>query len=239
MKKPTRVKKAEPVEPVNEWDIEGKKSVRRVVTKNHTTDEVAKEAGFLPAENCLCIKEAMKNGTIDLGTKLFLFDDKQSVLDKAKAECNRLGFFKVETFKGDALDSIDFLLDANNFKPDFVFLDLCGQYSQRISEVLNRLAKLCPVALTIMPYYRHPKLVEEFVKATAQRTPAARRLLNNEDRERKYGFEGEKPTEGVVDTSAEIVSSIMTTLPRGKRVKLASTYRGKKRQMLTVAVGAG
>lgn len=227
MKKVTRVE--------TKWDIDGKQSIRRVVTKNHRTNEVAKEAGFLPAEHCLCIKEALKNGTIDQGTKLFLFDRSEKVLVTAKKECHRLGFLKVEIFKGDALDSIEFLLDVKNFHPDFVFLDLCGQYSQRIQQVMNRLLKLCPVSLTVMPYFRHPKLVHDFINKTAGCNEIASKVLNNENRERKYGFEGEQPTEGVKDTAVNILSSIMSTT--NKRVKVASVYRGMKRQMMSVAVG--
>jgi hypothetical protein len=217
------------------WDIDGKQSIRRAVTKNYRTNEVAKEAGFLPAEHCLCIKEAMKNGTIDQGTKLFLFDRSEKVLLKAKAECYRLGFLKVEIFKGDALDSIEFLLDAKNFHPDFVFLDLCGQYSAKIQQVMSRLLKLCPVSLTVMPYFRHPKLVSGFIDKTDRCNRIATKVLNNKERERKYGFEGEEPTEGVKDTAISILSSIMSTTP--KRVKVASVYRGMKRQMMSVAIG--
>ena len=102
---------------------------------------------------------------------------------------------------------------------------------------MNRLLKLCPVSVTVMPYVRHPKLVQDFIDATAQNLSVAGRVLNNADRERKYGFEGEQPTEGVMGPATKILSSIMCTAPIGKRVKIASVYRGNKRQMMSVAVG--
>jgi len=219
------------------WNIEGKEDIRRAQTKNYKTDKVAKQAGFLPASDCLCLIEAVKNGTIDQTTELFLFDDNQEILDTATAKAKSLGFLKITSCYGDALDNINHLMNMRVFLPDFVFLDLCGEYNKKIAITIRRLLRRCPVSLTVRPYNRKDtKSRDNFIiPSGVEYMNVAGKVLNDPARKNKYNYEGIVPAELTQLRSQQILASIMST--SGGRCYFATNYQGKQRPMLAVALG--
>lgn len=219
------------------WEIDGKEDIRRAQTKNYATDKVAKQAGFLPASDCLCLIEAIKNGTIDQTTELFLFDKRQPMLDAATAKAKALGFLQVRPSYGDALHNINELMNQKMFLPDFVFLDLCGEYNRKIAYTTKRLLRRCPVALTLRPYIRRSvKERDEFIIPSGiKKMDIARHLLNNETHKKKYGYEGSIPPEKTLIGSQQIVASVVAETGKN-RCYFATNYPGKERPMLALSL---
>lgn len=219
------------------WDIEGKEDIRRAQTKNYKTNKVAKQAGFLPASDCLCLIEAVKNGTIDETTELFLFDNNQEILNIATSKAKSLGFLKVTSCYGDALDNINHLMNMRIFLPDFVFLDLCGEYNKKVAITVKRLLRRCPVSLTVRPYNRKDISSRDnfIIPSGKDHMRIAEKVLNDPARRDKYNYDGIIPAELTQLRSQQILASIMST--SGGRCYFATNYQGKQKPMLAVALG--
>jgi hypothetical protein len=219
------------------WTIEGKEDIRRAQTKNYASDKVAKQAGFLPASDCFCLIEAAKNGTIDETTHLFLFDNNLDILNAGVTKARSLGFLKITACYGDALDNINHLMNMKVFLPDFVFLDLCGEYNRKVAITTKRLLRRCPVALTLRPYNRKDTESRDnfIIPSGINHMDVAGKILNDPAHKEKYGYEGSLPPETTQFRSQQIVASILAETGR-KRCYFATNYPGKQRPMLGLSL---
>lgn len=216
----------------NRWKCDTKAPIRTAMTKNHNSDVAAKNAIFLPAEECLCVFEAERQGTIDKDTVLWTFDKSKETLAKSTAILEARGY-KVMPAYGDALENINSFVRAGILKPDFCFLDLCGQYTPKVKETVKLLTKHCPVSLTIMSWDRHPELFGEFIASTAKKKDKAAKVLNNLRRKKRYGFVAEAPPSRTEEVSTLILASLWTQI--GNEINFATNYRGLKKWMFAIS----
>lgn len=121
----------------------------------------------MPAEECLCIKEALKQGTIDLDTHILAIDRDYKVCNKIREELTKLGFNHLDVYNGKLENSGSWLEYKGKGKIDYAFFDCCGECREDILDALilnNTLFKKgAYIAFTFQAFTRHSH-TKEFLR---------------------------------------------------------------------------
>jgi hypothetical protein len=112
------------------WNDSVKKSIRPHIVA--PTGRVATWALFMPAETAHCVREALKQGTIDEGTHLVLVDRNAQTLAKAVDVCEDMGFGRITAMRGEVGALLTKMAREQTFLFDFVYLDVCGELTPGI-----------------------------------------------------------------------------------------------------------
>jgi hypothetical protein len=147
---------------MSKWNTRAKDKIRRDMfeisrqfaqhTKRH---KVYSCAMMVPAEDCLCIKAALKEGIIDTDTYIVAIEVDTITCQKIRETLRGLGF---KNFR--IINKFFSKISVEDFKLvppcDFVYLDLCGIYTANVYRTISYLKfhgaidKDAPIALTAM-----------------------------------------------------------------------------------------
>jgi hypothetical protein len=217
---------------INDWDIPTKAPMRSVMTRITKTRPI-EMAGFLPATHGLCVLEAYRQGTIELHTKLFLFDTSKDVMSEAIENLRGAGFTRLEPIIDCALQAIPDCMRMQSFKPDFVYLDLCGEYNTKVLATLQKIAKACPVSLTTIAGFRTSK-EKRYKDLPIGFEGYAEGILCNKSLRKQHNFQGIDPLPATRISATKIVASINNGVAgRGRlhrQVRFADIYQGKSKR---------
>ena len=203
------------------WKFEAKDEMRKIMTEN-LTDEVAKVAGFLPAETALCVLDALENGTIDLDTHLWLFDYKWAVLEKAKAILEAKGFKKINVASGNACENIFHLCQMGVVKFDYLFLDLCGEFNEAAANAIKAVSKdnkKAVIAVTVTAWSRLP----------ANRSFSLRGWAKSTDKNKKHvrSFDWSDLSYKMSDAIENTLTTCLKYARANIKIEFVDTYSGK------------
>lgn len=145
-----------------------KKEIRKkvIATKKRNT---AKIAVFMPAAECLCIREGLRQGTIDKNTLILAIDRDPQVCQQIRWTLFLLGFTKYQIYCGNLENSGYWLKQHGKGQIDYAFFDCCGECREAILEELAVQYKLfkkgADVAFTFTAFTRHAN-TEMFLDST-------------------------------------------------------------------------
>ena len=140
------------------WGHEAKGLIRRElfsVAKDYEKQRgekfVAKSAIMIPAHECLCVQEALRQGIFTTDTKILAIEREPLVAKKMAKQLKKLGIKKFEILQEDLKDitrlELDYAADKLDIDPydcdqyfDFVYLDTCGCYTDSVRDAINEIA---------------------------------------------------------------------------------------------------
>lgn len=129
----------------------------------------------LPAEKCLCVEEAFRQGVIDQHTYIMWAERNTHTRKKISAYMESKGFSHHTGFASfNRLVKTLKIITAACHKPmvDLAFIDLCGEMSKNtkttISDIAPLLKKGSLVGVTIQDYARHPNTLKFNTQAKAK-----------------------------------------------------------------------
>lgn len=122
------------------WNDSVKKSIRPSILRNRRQSP-AKRALFMPAHTAFCVKEALRQRTIDQDTKLVIVDRDSATLRAGGEKCERMGFNFVQPYCGDIKDFLyraDDLFTNREGQFDFAYLDTCSEMTGSFYQSLRQ-----------------------------------------------------------------------------------------------------
>jgi hypothetical protein len=145
---------------VKKWNDSSKKIIRPYIVKRES-GKVAKAAIFMPADTCLCVSEALAQGTINCESKLLIVDRNRAVLGRAFDKLVEMGFHQDEIymFCGNLQDcSIEQFHNSSgkscNECIGFIYLDTCSELTESTYKFIKKflkdpnICKQCTIAFT-------------------------------------------------------------------------------------------
>jgi hypothetical protein len=140
------------------WTQDVKAEIRRQLMKSSKNGGfVAKVALMMPAQTCLCVKEALKFGIFDKSTFIIAIEKEKEAVPLIEKELKRLGFLNFVVIRKEMVNINEkYLLNFINFEElDYVYLDLMGTPSNSnekwFENVLSRFINFkTQVAVTFM-----------------------------------------------------------------------------------------
>jgi len=134
-----------------------KKIVRTKMVRTPTKTP-AKIAVFMPAEECLCIKEALWQGTIDRNTTIIAIDRSRYTCQIIREVLTESGFENFFIINRQLKNASKLLYKYGKGKIDYAFFDCCGEFTEDTADMLCQkklFAKTAYVAFTFMAFSRH------------------------------------------------------------------------------------
>lgn len=147
------------------WNLDNKNQIRQHIVKRNYRIK-AKAALFMPAESCLCVKEALKQRSINTATDMLIVDRDRATLYQAYENLLRLGWVdnKIFMYCGNVEDSqLSFFENSSGLSSkrllDFVYIDSCGELSNKMLAFIQRLSHLyinknATLSFTFMDFWR-------------------------------------------------------------------------------------
>lgn len=142
------------------WNDSSKQVLRPFIVKSERGKPAA-GAMFMPAETCYCVQEALKQGSINLQTKLLIIDRDRHTLNLAYHKLTEMGFDQdsIYMYCGNLQDSgISEYENASgeSYKGmiEFIYLDTCGELTQEMYRFISGLyhykqvCKGCTISFT-------------------------------------------------------------------------------------------
>lgn len=142
------------------WNDSSKQVLRPFIVKSERGKPAA-GAMFMPAETCYCVQEALKQGSINLQTKLLIIDRDRHTLSLAYHKLVEMGFDQdsIYMYCGNLQDSgISEYENASGetYKGmiEFIYLDTCGELTQSMFRFISGLyhykqvCKGCTISFT-------------------------------------------------------------------------------------------
>lgn len=142
------------------WNDSSKQVLRPFIVKSER-GKAATGAMFMPAETCYCVQEALKQGSINLQTKLLIIDRDRHTLSLAYHKLIEMGFDQdsIYMYCGNLQDSgISEYENASGetYKGmiEFIYLDTCGELTEDMYRFISaiyhykQVCKGCTIAFT-------------------------------------------------------------------------------------------
>jgi len=142
------------------WNDSSKQVLRPFIVKSERGKPAA-GAMFMPAETCYCVQEALKQGSINLQTKLLIIDRDRHTLSLAYHKLTEMGFDQdsIYMYCGNLQDSgISEYKNASgeSYKGmiEFIYLDTCGELTQSMYRFISgiyhykQVCKGCTISFT-------------------------------------------------------------------------------------------
>lgn len=142
------------------WNDSSKQVLRPFIVKSERGKPAA-GAMFMPAETCYCVQEALKQGSINLQTKLLIIDRDRHTLSLAYHKLVEMGFDQdsIYMYCGNLQDSgISEYENASGetYKGmiEFIYLDTCGELTREMFRFISGLyhykqvCKGCTISFT-------------------------------------------------------------------------------------------
>ena len=140
------------------WDYEAKGLIRRElfsVAKDYEKQRgekfVARSAIMIPAAECLCVQEALRQGIFTTDTKILAIEREPLVARQIVKKFTELGIKQFVILKEDlkdiTSDELDYAADQLDVDRedcdqyfDFAYLDTCGCYTDSVRDAINEIA---------------------------------------------------------------------------------------------------
>lgn len=118
------------------------KNVARKITINKYVGVHRKDRArlFMPGNQCLCVKEALKNGQLNILYRLIVVENSPSVMEIIKNILSELGFVDVYYHCGDLYD-LDLIEASGGKLIDYFNLDTCNNVNSDISNWIVHIPK--------------------------------------------------------------------------------------------------
>lgn len=128
---------------VKKWNDSSKRILRPFIVRS-ARKAAAKAAIFMPADTCYCVQEALKQGSINLQTKLLIIDRNRATLGRAYDKLVSMGFDQDEIymFVGNLKESAIERFENSEGKTckskiEFIYLDTCGELTESMFKFLS------------------------------------------------------------------------------------------------------
>ena len=119
-----------------EWNTPNKNAIRTDLFNNLVTDKPFECALMVPSEDCLCVKEGIKQGKINEDTEIVAIEKNGPSIPRLEKNLKKLGI-KSFLVRQKRIEDLDLRYDFPHHKFDFVYLDSCGCYSCDIRKKLS------------------------------------------------------------------------------------------------------
>jgi len=121
------------------WHERPQKARCRSLAVEPIGDEPADVALFLPSDAQLCVKEALRTGTINHDTTIIAVENKPHVADAIEAFLEDEGFPYYQVYRGH-LETFNLAeaQDVEEYGIDLAYIDLCGNFNLKVAKWLVR-----------------------------------------------------------------------------------------------------